>query len=50
MQPWIQVDFNEHNRANEQDFARQLNRLRKGQTMIKLSNNLTDKVIFLNRP
>lgn len=50
MQPWIQVDFNEHNWANEQDFARQLNRLRKGQAMIKLSNILTNEVNFLNRP
>lgn len=31
MHPWIQVDFNEHNRANEQDYARQLSRVRKGE-------------------
>jgi hypothetical protein len=30
MHPVIQVDPNEHNRANEQDFARQLSRLRMG--------------------
>ena len=27
MHPWIEVDPNEHNWANEQDFARQLSRL-----------------------